>query len=143
MTGKGSREKGANGEREVVKLLTEMGFQGIRHGNVFAGEPDVMGLAPFHIEVKRVETLNLKKAMEQSIAEMRRKKDGRIPTVFHRKNYEKWKLTIPEKWVPEILRALVWYLDHGDAHIEALTFPEEWIQTVIEAVVWYGMEERS
>ena len=139
MTGKGSRDKGAGGERELVKLLTDLGFQGLRRGNVFAGEPDVMGLWPFHIEVKRVEKLNLKKAVEQSISEMRRKKDGIIPVVFHRKNREKWKMTIPEDYVEIVLRALVKYMDHA----KELTFPEEWFELVITSVVWYMLEDHK
>lgn len=110
MTGKGSRDKGKRGELELVHLLTGLGFQGIRRGNVFAGEPDVMGLWPFHIECKRVEQLNLWKAMEQSREEMTRKKDGEIPVVFHRKNNQKWLLTIPEEHFGTVISAVVWYL---------------------------------
>ena len=110
MTGKGSRRKGADGERELVHLLTDLGFQGIRRGNVFAGEPDLLGLWPFHIECKRVEQLNLWKAMEQAREEMIRKKDGQIPVVFHRKNNQKWLMTIPEEWFGTVISAVVWYL---------------------------------
>lgn len=49
------------------------------------------GLDYIHIEVKRVETLNIDKAMEQAI---RDSKDGLIPAVFHRKNGKKWKVTM-------------------------------------------------
>ena len=110
MTGKGSRDKGKRGELELMHLLTDLGFQGIRRGNVFAGEPDVMGLWPFHIECKRVEQLNLWKAVEQSREEMIRKKDGEIPVVFHRKNNQKWLMTIPEEWFGTVISAVVWYL---------------------------------
>ena len=51
----------------------------------------LFGLDYIHIEVKRVENLNLDKAMEQAIRDA---KDGLIPTVFHRKNGKKWKVTM-------------------------------------------------
>ena len=49
------------------------------------------GLDYIHIEVKRVENLNIDKAMEQA---KRDAKDGLIPAVFHRKNGKKWKVTM-------------------------------------------------
>jgi len=110
MTGKGSRDKGKRGELELVHLLKDLGFQGIRRGNVFANEPDVMGLWPFHIECKRVEKLNIYSAVEQAIREMHKKKDGEIPVVFHRKNNQKWLMTIPEDYFNTIISAVVWYL---------------------------------
>ena len=109
MTGKGSRDKGARGELELVHLLTDLGFKGLRRGNVFAGDADVVGLFPFHIEVKRVEKLNLWNAVQQSIAEMHKKKDGVIPVVFHRKNKQKWLMTIPEEWFEVVIKAVIWY----------------------------------
>ncbi len=130
MNGKGSKDKGARGERELWHFLEGLGYKGIRRGNVFAGEPDVMGLWPFHIEVKRVEDLDLNKALRQSIAEMKRKKDGVLPVVFHRKNRQKWKLTVPAEWVLPVLQALA---ENGEAP-GAITFTEEWIETVIKAV---------
>lgn len=51
----------------------------------------LFGLDYIHIEVKRVENLNLDKAMEQAIGDA---KDGLIPAVFHRKNGKKWKVTM-------------------------------------------------
>ena len=51
----------------------------------------LFGLDYIHIEVKRVENLNLDKAMEQAIRDA---KDGLIPAVFHRKNGKKWKVTM-------------------------------------------------
>lgn len=130
MTGKGSKEKGARGEREFWHFLEGLGYQGIRRGNVFAGEPDVMGLPPFHFEVKRVEDLDLNKALRQSIAEMERKKDGTLPVVVHRKNRQKWQLTVPAEYALQVLQALV---ENGEAP-GSITFNQEWIETVIKAV---------
>lgn len=50
-----------------------------------------MGLDYIHIEVKRVQALNLDEAMEQSKRDSR---DDQIPAVFHRKNNKRWKVTL-------------------------------------------------
>ena len=53
-----------------------------------------------HIEVKRVEALNLDAAMEQSIRDTQTKKEKRIPVVFHRKNRKPWRATmLLEDWM--------------------------------------------
>lgn len=44
-----------------------------------------------HCEVKRVENLNIEKALQQAKRDC---KEGKIPAVFHRKNGEKWKVTL-------------------------------------------------
>jgi Holliday junction resolvase len=94
-----SREKGANGEREISKILKTKGFN-TRRGQQFSGaggDADVIGLDGIHMEVKRVEKLNIEKAMEQSI---RDHKEGTIPTVFHRKNRKPWLVTmLLDDWI--------------------------------------------
>lgn len=58
---------------------------------------DVVGLDYIHIEVKRVQALNLDEAMEQA---KRDSKDNQMPAVFHRKNNKKWKVTMElEDWI--------------------------------------------
>lgn len=88
--GKMSRDKGKIGEREVAKLLIDHGFEA-RRGQQFAGggdSPDVKSSLPHtHIEVKRVEALNLYKALEQAEDD---RKDDEMPVVFHRKNKKPW-----------------------------------------------------
>ena len=89
-----SRAKGATGEREIANILKEYGFKDARRGQQFSGangDPDVIGLDGVHIEVKRVEHLNIDKAMEQSIRDAR---EGEMPTVFHRKNRKPWLVTM-------------------------------------------------
>lgn len=50
-----------------------------------------------HIEVKRVEKLNIDDAMEQA---KRDAKEGQLPVVFHRKNNRKWKVTMElDDWI--------------------------------------------
>lgn len=61
---------------------------------------DCEGLDGIHIEVKRVERLNIDEAMEQSIRDLKTKKEKRLPVVFHRKNRKQWKATMQfEDWV--------------------------------------------
>lgn len=87
-----SRAKGAKGERELANLISDRGYKCIR-GQQRSGleQADVIGLDYIHIECKRVENLNLDKAMEQS---KRDSKSGEMPAVFHRKNNQKWKVTL-------------------------------------------------
>ena len=95
-----SRNKGAVGERELANILKSYGYYAFR-GQQFSGangNADVEGLPGIHIECKRVEKLNLYKAMEQS------KRDaavnGKTPTVFHRKNRQNWLVTMElEDWM--------------------------------------------
>ena len=50
----------------------------------------MVGLPGVHIEVKRVERLNLHAAMEQSIRDAK----GDIPIVVHRMSREPWMVTM-------------------------------------------------
>ena len=89
-----SRRKGAVGEREIAKYLREHGFAEARRGQQFKGgadSPDVVGLTGFHIEVKRVERLDLNAAMEQSIRDCG---ENETPIVVHRRNNDYWKVTM-------------------------------------------------
>lgn len=52
-----------------------------------------MGLPGVHIEVKRVERLNITEAMEQAIKDAQRFQDG-APAVFHRRNRHPWLVTM-------------------------------------------------
>ena len=95
-----SRQKGARGERELAHILKEHGYDKCRRGQQFCGangDADVVGLPNVHIECKRVEQLNIHKAMEQA------KNDARpheFPTVFHRKDRTEWLVTMRlEDWL--------------------------------------------
>lgn len=94
MPGRSSQRKGAAGERELVSLLRERGYPATRGGSLsFGSVPDVVGLPGVHIEAKRVERLNLEKAMKQAVQDAQRFQDG-VPAVFHRKNREPWLVTM-------------------------------------------------
>lgn len=88
-----SRRKGKDGELELARILRDYGFDA-RRGQQYSGangDADVVGLPGIHIEVKRVEALNLDEAMEQSVRDA---KAGERPVVIHRKNGKKWKVTM-------------------------------------------------
>ena len=88
-----SRAKGAAGERELAKELRFYGYQ-TRRGQQYSGangDADVEGIPHLHIECKRVQRLNLEDAYAQSKRDAR---DGEIPVVMHRKNHNKWMVTL-------------------------------------------------
>lgn len=89
-----SKAKGGRGEREWAEKGREHGFSEARRGTQFKGgfdSPDVVGLPYIHQEVKRVENLNIHKAMAQSIRDCEGKA---IPIVAHRRNREDWLVTM-------------------------------------------------
>lgn len=91
--GRYSQRKGADGERELVEILREHGYDIERGGSLSYGEvPDLMGLPGVHIEVKRVERLNVPEAMAQAVQDAGR--FGGVPCLFHRRNRSPWLVTM-------------------------------------------------
>lgn len=115
-----SRRKGAEGEREIAKILRGYGYDA-RRGQQYSGangDADVVGLPGVHIEVKRVEALNIDKAMEQAITDA---KPGEMPAVFHRKNGKEWKATVRLKDFIKLYKqakAFEKIMDEQDDYIE-------------------------
>lgn len=98
--GSSSQRKGAGGERELAALLRAQGYDIERGGSLsFGEEPDLLGLPGVHIEVKRVERLNVPEAMKQAERDSKRFHDG-APAVFHRRSREPWLVTMHlEDWL--------------------------------------------
>lgn len=94
-----SREKGKRGELELAHELNRLLGMDTRRGQQYCGatgDADVIGLPGVHIECKRVEHLNIDTAMHQSLFDRR---DGEFATVMHRRNRQKWLVTMPlEEW---------------------------------------------
>jgi len=89
-----SRQKGAVGEREWARYLTEQGFPALRGCQHSGGvdSPDVKGGIPgTHAEVKRVEKLNIVAAMDQAERDCG---EEQVPYVAHRRNRKPWLITI-------------------------------------------------
>ncbi len=93
--GRGSKNKGKVGEREVVQCLLAYGFEA-RRGQQYAGggdSPDVVhnlqiaADCAVHIEVKRTEKLSLWASLDQAEEDA---PPGDIPVVFHRKSRKPW-----------------------------------------------------
>ena len=59
----------------------------------YGEQPDLSGLPGVHVEVKRVERLNISQAMAQAVRDAEKFQDG-APTVFHRRNREPWLVTM-------------------------------------------------
>ena len=109
-----SREKGKRGEIELSHILQGYGYD-TRRGQQFScanGDADIEGLPGIHIECKRVEHLNIDKALEQAIrdnyADSIRQGIKLLPAVFHRANEDrkpdstrgKWKVTMTlDNWM--------------------------------------------
>lgn len=88
-----SRNKGAEGERELARILKDYGYPA-RRGQQYCGangDADVVGLPGIHVECKRVEKLNIDDALAQSIRDA---EDDEIPVVMHRRNKTPWKVTL-------------------------------------------------
>lgn len=99
-----SRRKGKVGELEFAKLLREHGFDA-RRGQQFCGgadSPDVLSaaLAWLHLEVKRVQNLNLTAACLQAQGDC-----GDKPwVVAHRRNHAPWLITMKAETFFDFLR---------------------------------------
>ena len=92
--GRASQKKGAAGERELAAILQEYGYDCTRGGSLtFGSVADVTGLPGIHIEVKRVEKLNVGEALDQSIRDSERMRGG-LPALFHRRNRKPWLVTM-------------------------------------------------
>ena len=102
-----AKRKGTAGEHELVNLLQGYGIRAYRNDQIFKGgkgNPDVsaeIAGTPIHFEVKRVERLNVSEAVAQA---ERDAAQGHFPAVAHRRNREKWLLTVPLVPFLEILK---------------------------------------
>jgi len=112
-----SRTKGKVGEREFAALLREHGFDA-RRGQQFSGSPDSPdvvcdALAWLHVEVKRVQNLNLADACAQAERDQtgsglkaadvaQSKKLAWI--VAHRRNHAPWLITMTAETFFKFLR---------------------------------------
>jgi Holliday junction resolvase len=102
-----SRTKGVRGEIEWRDWLRDRGCAEARRGQQFSGSaesPDVVGgWCGTHAEVKRVESLNIHKAMQQACDDC----GGAVPYVAHRRNKGKWLITILADDVEKFARAVL------------------------------------
>lgn len=101
-----SKRKGKNGELELVRLLRANGYDKARRSAQYCGNTgaaaDVVGLPGLHVEVKRVEHLNVYDALAQAKRDAEAEGAGNIPVVMWRRNEHKWLavLEVEEGFIP-------------------------------------------
>tara|TARA_R100001129_G_scaffold148955_1_gene110702 strand:+ start:78 stop:425 length:348 start_codon:yes stop_codon:yes gene_type:complete len=90
-----SNSKGKRGERELSKELARLFGCDARRSQQYcgeAGDADVItSITGLHCEVKRVERLNLERALEQAESDARATD---CPVVFHRRNGKPWNVSL-------------------------------------------------
>lgn len=99
-TGAKSQRKGRAAERELAAILQGHGYD-VRPGEPvsYGKEPDVVGLPGIHCELKRREHVDLSAALTQAAKDAERFGDG-LPTVFHRGNRQRWRVTMElDRWL--------------------------------------------
>jgi Holliday junction resolvase len=98
------RAKGARGELEIVHLLHDHGWKNARRtsdGRGQATRGDITnGPAGVHIEVKRVERVNIPAALRQAENDSN---THDIPVVVHRPSRMEWMATLPFNDLLELL----------------------------------------
>ena len=80
-----SKNKGSAFERYTSQELKKFGYDAYRSQQYCGAKGDADVIAPsfpFHIECKRIERLNINKALEQATRDSR----GKPPCVIHKKN---------------------------------------------------------
>lgn len=108
--GRSSKRKGKIGELEVVNLLKAAGYnthRSVQYCGATGDAPDVVveGL-PLHIEVKRVERLNLKQAYQQAVHDSKANGNNEIPVVFHRRSRQPWMVSLSVEDFLELCKKL-------------------------------------
>lgn len=98
-------EKGKRGERELARYLKALFDIPCRRGQQYSGieGEDVVGIEGVHVECKRVEKLNVLKAVEQAVRDA---SVGDIPIVCHRKDKKPWLMTVRLEQLPELVEVL-------------------------------------
>ena len=91
-----SRAKGKRGELEAVHIFRDYGWPNARRtsdGRAQSARGDLAGGPDgCHIEIKRVQRLNITKALSQAVTEA---KAADVPIVVHRPNDHAWMATLP------------------------------------------------
>lgn len=105
MNGRGKRNKGAAGERELAGILKDhLGFEVKRNlGQARDGADDIT-IQKFRIEVKRQERLQVDKWSEQVES---CSKQGEVPVLMYRRNGQPWRVCLRlDDFIPMLRDAL-------------------------------------
>ena len=100
--GKASRDKGARGERELFRILTEaLGVEIRRNLRQYQrADHDQIGLDGYAIEVKRAENLSLGLWWQQALQQA---SNGEVPVLAYRKSRMPWRFRVPLGWACDIV----------------------------------------
>jgi Holliday junction resolvase len=107
-----SRDKGAQGERDVVKEAAKHEIRAIRtaqlQANRQSGAPDVLlfDFPDLHIEVKRDERMSVDAMVRQAATDATDAGRGGVPMVFWRRNKGEWRADVPLPWLLNVLKHL-------------------------------------
>ena len=92
MNGRGKRDKGSAGERELAKLLTDqLGFVVKRNLGQSRDGADDITIQKFRLEVKRQETLKMDLWSQQVEACAQ---SGEVPVLVYRRNGQPWRVCL-------------------------------------------------
>lgn len=98
MNGRGSRNKGANGEREFLKLIGDRLDLPLSRNltQTRNGGADCLDLPGVALEIKRCEQLQLSQWWNQAL---RQTPDGKIPALAYRQSRKPWAIVVPLGWL--------------------------------------------
>lgn len=103
--GRMSRAKGAAGEREFSKLLSEaMGVEIKRKLGAARDGGDDLEYGLFSFEVKRQEVIKIEEWMAQALASA--EPSGRIPVVVFRRSNSRWRACIDIEVLFQMIKAV-------------------------------------
>lgn len=95
-----SKSKGKRGELEWCEVCKAHGYD-VHRSAQYCGNTgeaaDCIGLPRIHQEVKRVERLDIHKAMEQAVRDSEAAGNRDKPIVAHRRNNTEWLVTMRAK----------------------------------------------
>jgi len=108
-----SRTKGKTGEREVVNMLKDAGFDAARNlDQVRDGGHDIVGISNVAIEVKRSKVLLLSKWWTQTVKQAG---DDKFPVLAYRLDRQKWKVVVTSDFLSKDLpRSITLTLEWDD-----------------------------
>lgn len=94
MSGRKSRNKGANAEREVAAIIKQrLGYD--CHRTPLSGgmqwKGDVQGLPGHHVEIKRAETLSIPAWLRQTESDAPK---GTVPLLVFRQSHQPWRVVL-------------------------------------------------
>lgn len=99
LSGKGRRNKGLVGEREVAHLFRNAGFE-VKNLDGGGDHLVVIGV-PLHLEIKRQETIKIEMWSRQAEAEAA---EHCIPIVVYRRSNQPWRASLPLANLLQILQ---------------------------------------